>query len=89
MTRFGWVIATYVGALAIGLSAFFHPPPKLIWNVSATVRIGLYAVRPAGALYVTELVVVRPSHEVASFLDERHYLPKSAPMLKRFLAFPN
>jgi len=88
VTRCGWVIATYVGALASGLSAFFHPRPKLIWNTSASVPIGLYAVRPASALHVTELVVVRPPDGLASFLDERHYLPKGAPMLKRLLALP-
>ena len=29
--------------------------PRLIWNASASVPIGLYAVHPAGALHVTEL----------------------------------
>jgi conjugative transfer signal peptidase TraF len=88
MTRFGWAIATSVGALAAELPAFFHPLPKLIWNASASVPIGLYAVRPAGALRVTELVVVQPPSALATFLDERHYLPKGAPMLKRILALP-
>ena len=86
--RFGWEIATFVGAFAAGLSAFSHPLPKLIWNASASVPIGLYTVHPAGALRTTELVVVRPPDALASFLDERHYLPKGAPMLKRILALP-
>ena len=88
MTRFGWVISTYVASLAIGVSALFHPLPRLIWNASASVPIGLYAVHPAGALRVTELVVVRPPKTLASFLDERRYLPKGVPMLKRILALP-
>ncbi len=88
MTRFGWVITTYVATLAATLSAFFHPLPKLIWNASASVPIGLYAVHPAGALQVTELVVMRPPDALASFLDQRHYLPKGVPMLKRVLALP-
>ena len=70
MTRFGWVMSTYVASLAIGVSALFHPLPRLIWNASASVPIGLYAVHPAGALRVTELVVVRPPETLASFLDE-------------------
>ncbi|HZX85688.1 MAG TPA: S26 family signal peptidase [Reyranella sp.] len=86
MTRFGWVMSTYVASLAIGASALFHPLPRLIWNASASVPIGLYAVHPAGALRVTELVVVRPPETLASFLDERRYLPKGVPMLKRILA---
>ena len=88
MTRFGWVMSTYVASLAIGVSALFHPLPRLIWNASASVPIGLYAIRPAGALQVTELVVVRPPTPLASFLDERRYLPKGVPMLKRIVALP-
>ena len=88
MTRFGWVMSTYVASLAIGVSALFHPLPRLIWNASASVPVGLYAVHPAGALRVTELVVVRPPEMLASFLDERRYLPKGVPMLKRVLALP-
>lgn len=86
MTRVGWAIATCATTVGAALSADFHPLPKLIWNVSASVPIGLYEVRPAGALHVNELVAVQPPDALASFLDERHYLPKGAPMLKRVLA---
>lgn len=89
MTRFGWVMSTYFASLGIGASALFHPAPRLIWNASASVPIGLYAVHPAGALRVTELVVVQPPEALANFLDERRYLAKGAPMLKRILALPN
>ncbi|HEY1888032.1 MAG TPA: S26 family signal peptidase [Roseiarcus sp.] len=88
MTRFGCVMVTYVATLGASVSAFLHPLPRLIWNASASVPIGLYAVRPAGALNVTELVVVRPPEALAKFLDERHYLPRGVPMLKRVLALP-
>ena len=88
MTRVGWAIATCAATLGVGLSAFFRPLPKLIWNASGSVPIGLYAVRPAGAIRATELVVVQPPSALATFLDERHYLPKGAPMLKRVLALP-
>ena len=88
MTRFGWVITTHVAAPAATLSAFFHPLPKLIWNASASVPIGLYTVHPAGAFRVSELVVVTAADALASSLDEGHYLPKGVPMLKRVLALP-
>ena len=39
----------------VGVSALFHPAPKLLWNASASVPIGLYAVHRAGALHVGEL----------------------------------
>jgi len=88
MTRFGYVIVTYVTSLGFSLAALFSPAPKLIWNASASVPTGLYAVRPADPLFVTELVVVRPPQALANFLAERGYLPKGVPLLKRVLALP-
>ncbi len=61
---------------------------RLIWNASASVPIGLYAVHPARTLEVTELVVVYPPNDLARFLAERRYLPEGVPMLKRVLALP-
>ena len=89
MTRFGWVMATYVGALGVGLSALFHPLPGLIWNATASVPIGFYVVHPAGALQVGELLVVKPPEPLTTFLDQRGYLPKGVPLLKRVLALPS
>ena len=88
MTRFAWVIATYVAALGVTASTFVHPLPRLIWNASASVPIGLYAVHPARTLSVTELVVVQPPKDLAQFLADRRYLPTGVPMLKRVLALP-
>jgi conjugative transfer signal peptidase TraF len=88
MTRFGWIIATYVAALGATASAFLHPLPRLIWNASASVPIGLYTMHPAHKLNITELVVVRPPADLARYLAERRYLPEGVPMLKRVLALP-
>jgi conjugative transfer signal peptidase TraF len=88
VTRFSWIIATYVAALGATASAFSHPSPWLVWNASASVSIGLYAVHPTHKLAITELVVVRPPDHLARFLGERHYLPLGVPMLKRVLALP-
>ena len=88
MTRFGRITATSAAALGLGLSALFRPAPRLIWNASASVPIGLYAVHPAGALHVNELLVVMPPEPLATFLDERRYLPQGVPLLKHVLALP-
>ena len=88
MTRFGYVMTTYFALLGFAIAAIFPLSPRFIWNASASVPIGLYAIHPSGALRVTELVVVRPPAALASFLDERRYLPKGVPMLKRVLALP-
>lgn len=88
MTRFGYVMTTYFALLGFVWAAIFPVSPRFIWNVSASVPAGLYAIHPAGTLHVTELVVVRPPTALAAFLDERRYLPKGVPMLKRILALP-
>ncbi len=86
MTRFAWVVATYVSALFTTGLIFFHPQKKLIWNASASAPIGLYRVQPVEQLDVTDLAIVMPPDELASFLDQRGYLPKGVPLLKRVLA---
>lgn len=68
---------------AIASTLLFDPGPLLVWNVSASVPIGLYAVRPIGVLAVTDLVVARSPEPVARWLDERRYLPTGAPLIKR------
>ena len=88
MTRFGWVMLTTFAALCTAISAALHPLPRLIWNASASVPIGLYAVRPAGVLNIAELVIVRPPIALATFMDQRRYLPIGVPMLKRVAALP-
>jgi len=74
------------GALASTL--IWRSDPLLVWNASASVPIGLYAVRPIGALIVTDLVVARPSEPLSDWLDERRYLAKGAPLIKRVAGLP-
>ena len=50
MTRFGWVMITCFATLLVGISAHCRPVPRLLWNASASVPIGLYFVTPAGTV---------------------------------------
>ncbi len=86
MTRFGWVMVTYISALAIGASAFNHPTPRLLWNATASTPVGLYALQPARHLQVGDLVAVMPPEPVARFLADGGYLPRSVPLLKHIAA---
>lgn len=88
MTRVAWLMATYLGALSIGVATLFPPLPRLIWNASASVPIGLYAVHPARPLHLAELVAVMPPEPLASFLADRNYLPEHVPLLKHIAALP-
>lgn len=88
MTRFGYVMTTCFSALAIGGLAFVHVSPRLIWNASASAPIGLYAVASDEDLSIDDLVVVDPPKPLASYLDERGYLPDGVPLLKHIAALP-
>ena len=88
MTRFGYVMTTYLMTLAIGVWALFHPTPRLIWNASASTPIGLYTVEPGVTSKNGDLVAVRPPQPLASFLAVRHYLPLNVLLLKHVAALP-
>ncbi|AQQ03909.1 S26 family signal peptidase [Roseibium algicola] len=62
--------------------------PRLIWNASASVPVGLYHASTTGRLEVGDLVAVTPPKDLADFLAERGYLPRGVPLLKHVLALP-
>lgn len=86
MTRFGYVMVAYFAAMATIVAAFIHPSPRLIWNASASVPVGLYRMRAASVPKVGDLVAVLPPRQLAGLLAERHYLPLGVPMLKHVAA---
>jgi conjugative transfer signal peptidase TraF len=74
-------------ALTASLGLAPHPDrPWLIWNASASVPIGLYAIERPTDLHVTDLVIVRPPEQLESFLADRNYLPRGVPLVKHVLA---
>ena len=81
------VVAACTAAVVVKTIGF-NPTPALIWNASASVPIGLYEVRPAGKLNVTELVVAYPPEKLSTYMAKRRYLPRGVPLLKRVLALP-
>lgn len=51
--------------------------PLLVWNASASAPIGLYAVRPLGALAITDLIGARPPKPLASGSPRADICPKA------------
>jgi conjugative transfer signal peptidase TraF len=78
------VIGVAVAASTMGAK----PMPRVVWNASASVPIGLYRVEPVGQLAVSNLVVAMPPQPLAAFLAERGHLPLGVPLIKRVLALP-
>jgi conjugative transfer signal peptidase TraF len=82
-------LLTMAAAVAvIGTTLGPKSAPRLVWNASASVPIGLYHVRPARQLIVTTLVVAYPPEPLATFLADGSYLPRGVPLIKRILALP-
>lgn len=73
------------GALAIAalaLPLWCPPAPRLMWNASASVPVGLYAVYPARGVRHGDLVLVAPPPPLAQLLARRRYLPLGVPLVK-------
>lgn len=88
MTRFGYVMTTYFTVMVVGVLSFVPAAPRLIWNASASVPLGLYSIESPQHLEVTDLVAVATPEPLASFMAERRYLPRGVPLMKRVAALP-
>jgi conjugative transfer signal peptidase TraF len=80
--------AMLFGMSMIAFSSAAHPMPRLLWNASASVPVGLYAIHPAGRLTAGELLVVRPPVRLAQFMAARRYLALGVPLIKHVAALP-
>lgn len=88
MTRAGYLLTTTGAALLLITLAMVHVAPRLVWNASASVPVGLYEIGSATPLEVTDLVAVNAPEPLAAFLADRGYLPRGVPLLKRVAAVP-
>lgn len=76
-----------VGIALLGAAPVWKPGPRLLWNVSASARVGLYRVVPAGdSLRRGDMVVARLPASMRRLAAERHYLPANVPLVKRIAA---
>lgn len=88
MTRFGYVMLTYVAAMGVAAAAVIPTSTRLVWNVSASAPIGLYRIDPAERLEVPDLVAVMPPEPLEDFMVERGYIGRDVPLLKRVMGRP-
>jgi conjugative transfer signal peptidase TraF len=87
MIRRSAILAVMVlGVGATALPQLDDRPPWLVWNASASVPIGLYAVDTIVDVHASDLVVVRPPESLARFLADGGYLPRGVPLLKHVAA---
>ncbi|BCH21613.1 S26 family signal peptidase [Mesorhizobium sp. L-8-3] len=80
------LLTMLAGTALIAASVWSRPDIRFIWNASASVPVGLYRIVPVTRIEVNDLGVVVPPPELAAFLNERGYLPRGLPLVKRVLA---
>lgn len=88
MTRRAWFFTTYFVVLTVGVSAAVPVAPRLLWNSTASVPVGLYRLRAEDGLHVGDLAALRLPDRLALLLSQRGYLPFGVPLLKPVAALP-
>ncbi|MBW0150817.1 MAG: S26 family signal peptidase, partial [Phenylobacterium sp.] len=81
-------MAASAAVALLAIMAVTQPAPRLIWNASASVPIGLYAISPPRPPAAGDLVAVEPPAPLADFLSAGGYLPPAVPLLKHVAALP-
>lgn len=59
------------------------PRPRLIWNASASARVGLYTIDTYASLAKGDLVAARLPAAFRTLAADRGYLPANVPLIKR------
>lgn len=80
------VIGAVIAGCALVISpVIVDPPPRLLFNTTASAPVGFYWIdqRPPR---IGDWVVVRPPADLAMWMARRGYLPVNVPLLKRLAA---
>ena len=80
-----WLFVTAIGVALVSVSATQIVPKRLIWNASPSVPTGLYWITN-GTPKRGDIVLVELPEPYKSIADQRGYLPKNLPALKRVRA---
>ena len=79
-----WLAGAVVGLAlsALVVPAVAKPNLRLVWNVSASVPLGLYRIEPGHDPKIGELVAVRPAPTLARLMADRRYVEQGALLVK-------
>lgn len=77
-----------IAVAVLAATAVIEPPPRVVWNATASVATGAYVVRATGDLRTGDLMVVEPPDPLAHFLAGRGYVPLDVPLIKPIAALP-
>ena len=71
---------------AIAITAMATMPIRVIWNASASVPVGLYAVQDVDQIRVGDLLAATPPPQIEEFLADGRYVPAGVPLIKHVAA---
>ena len=71
---------------AVAGTTLWRPAPRLVWNMSASAPLGLYAVDVGARVMSGDMVVARIPARWRHLAGARHYLPAHIPAVKRVAA---
>lgn len=69
-------------------ASMVQPDPRLVWNASQSVPVGLYRIATGATLRRGDIVAVRLPLPIAKLAAARAYLPGGLPLMKRIAASP-
>lgn len=82
-----WLFVAVIGFAFVAISAAQIVPKRLVWNASPSVPTGLYWITN-GSPKRGDIVLVELPEPYRTIADQRGYLPKNLPALKRVRAQP-
>jgi conjugative transfer signal peptidase TraF len=74
----------FIASLGLALLAFTLTAPRarIVYNASSSAPLGWYLITANKTVRSGDLVLADLPAAVAAFADERHYLPRTVPILK-------
>jgi conjugative transfer signal peptidase TraF len=78
-----WCVASLIVSTALAGSLLWPPVPVLLWNASASSKIGLYRVTQSARPRVGDTVVAWAPSGARRLAATRRYLPSNVPLVKR------
>jgi len=80
-----WFVVTAIGVALVAISTTKMMPKRFVWNASPSVPTGLYWISD-GTPKRGDIVLVELPEPYRTIADQRGYLPKNLPALKRVRA---
>lgn len=82
----GVLFGMLAGVTTLAAATYGRPELRIVYNASDSAPRGWYRVSHADHLRVGDYVVARLPEDVAAMANQRGYLPRSVPVLKRIAA---